>query len=196
MNFKNFYLLQEEVKHNFCYMVFLDQPYIDYIGEIQRDIFGSGEFQAKELVKPEELHCTVRHVKLSYGQTPEKFLAWMDDNDLPTLDGFTEKFSLFDEQTLVIELDSPQIREWFEKVNSWITTVGGYAESDYKVFKPHISIAYGFQGTDVPTFDSRKHRMKMKFPNHKVTDQNYDVIYERTADDYDPNLGFGVLSGM
>lgn len=195
MDFKNFYLLQEEVKQNFCYMIYLDQPYIDYIGEIQRDLFKGNDI-VKEAVAPQDLHCTIRHVKLQYGQNPDMFLEWMDENRLPTLNGFTEKFSVFDEQTLVVELDSPQIREWFEKVNAWLTTVGGYNESDYKVFKPHISIGYGYQGTEPPDFDTRKHRMKVKFPLHRVTNQNYDVIYESQADDYDPNLGLGVFDGM
>jgi len=195
MNFKNFYLLKEEVKQNFCYMIYLDQPYIDYICEIQRDLFYNNNI-VKEEVKPNELHCTIRLVNLNYGQSPDLFLEWLSENSLPVLSGFTEKFSVFDDHTLVVELDSPQIREWFDRVNSWLTTVGGYSESDYSVFKPHISIGYGYQKNEPPKFNQRTHRMKVKFPFHKVTDQNYNVIYEETSDNYNPNIGFGIFSGL
>lgn len=198
MSFKKFYyesygkhIINEGVELNFCYMVYPEQPYIDYIGEIQHDLF-SGKDIVKEAVKPEDLHCTMLFVKLNYGQDPDKFIDWLSNTPLPVLNAFTNKFSIFDKKTLVVELDSPELRNWYEKVHSWAINEG-YSDSDYKIYRPHISLGYGYINDDPPNFDIRTHRLKLKLPKHIVTNQNYDKLFNQISDQYDPNIGFGIL---
>lgn len=176
MKFKDFFFLTEEKGPNFCYMVYAESPYIEYVDAMRKTL----GIQAEKLVKPEQFHCTIRYTKLNAGQTPLAFLEWLADQELPELTAFTEKYSMFDGGSLVMELDSPELHEWFNKVNSMMSHLG-YLPSDFPTFKPHLSLSYGTT-TPLPKFDIRQHRIKIKFTKHVVTNQNKEVIFERHCD--------------
>ncbi len=186
--FKEYISLFEAKDPNFCYMLFLESPFIEQIQAIQENL----PIDAETLIKPEQFHCTVRYCKLAGEQTPDLFLNWLGQQELPVLEAFTQNFAMFDDGALVMELDSPQLREWEAKINGWLTTSGGYAPSEYPTYKPHISLAYGVN-TKVPDFDIRQHRMNVKFTIHRVTNQNKDSIFEKKVQNY-KGLQYGLIS--
>lgn len=188
MTFKNF-IFNEEIKLNFCYMVYIDPVYHDQIGEIQYDISDKINKNAK-FYEPKKLHTTIRYVKLKYSQDPSKFLQWIDKQTLPEFYAYTYKFSVFDDNVLVMELESPEIQNWYSKINSFLTN-NGYAENQYKIYKPHISIVKNYMYENPPKFSLANHRVKLKFNIHKITNQNGDVIFQRNSDIKLPNLDYG-----
>ena len=182
------FLFKEGKDPNFCYMIYPESPFKEQLLALQQSL----HIQAEEMVDPDEFHCTVRYVKLIGEQNPDKFVQWLSVQQLPVIEAFTQDFSMFREGSLVMELDTPQMHEWFNKVNSWMTTIGGYAPSEFPTFKPHISLAYGTT-TPTPVFDVRRHRLNVKFTIHKVTNQNKEVIFEKRVQNY-KGTQFGLTS--
>jgi 2'-5' RNA ligase len=173
-SFKDFFQLNEAKGPNFCYMVFVESPYDQQLYDVQQSL----NIDAEEPVSPDNFHCTVRYCKMLDGQTPDAFINWLSRQQFPELVGFTEKFTQFDEGSLVMELDSPSLHEWFNKIEHWLTTEGGYPPSEYPRYRPHVSLSYKTR-SPIPRFDIRKNRLRLPFTVHRVTDHNKQVIYER-----------------
>jgi 2'-5' RNA ligase len=175
MKFKDYFLCEEK-QPNFCYMVYTESPYKEFVESIQKSL----NLQAEELVTPDQFHCTIRYCKLNPGQNSFQFLEWLTEQELPDITAFTSKFSMFNDGALVMELESPEMHEWFNKVNAHMLHLG-YMPSDFPTFKPHISLAYGTT-TPLPAFDVKQHRIKVKLAKHIVTNQLKEVIFERCSD--------------
>ena len=176
MKFDEYMRLNEsdESKRTFCYMVYADTPYKEQLLALQQSL----NITSQELVPINEFHCTIRYVKLSGEQSPKLFTQWLETQQLPLLEAFTSGFSMFKDGALVLTLDSPQLQEWFDKIDSWMTDSGGYKKSDYPTYKPHITLAYNTT-SPLPVYDPRSHRLNVKFSIHKVTDTNHNVVLER-----------------
>ena len=155
-------------------MVFLEEPDIYQLSQVQKSL----HIEAKEMEDPNNFHCTIRHVKMMEGQTPDKFIDWLNKQQFPELIGFTEKFSMLGEGSLVAELDSPTLHEWFGKVDGWLRTEGGYPPSEFPTYRPHVSLSHETK-SPLPTFDVRKDRLKLHFVTHRVTDTSKKVIFEK-----------------
>lgn len=189
-SFKDYLLFQQgdpqnEPSANFCYMLFTESPFTEQLLDVQQN----AHVQAEKLIQPDQFHCTIRYVKLMGEQNPDKFIEWLSKEQLPMLECFTSKFNIFDDQSLVLELDSPEIREWYNKVDQFLN-MNGYAPSEYPSFKPHISLAYGCT-SPVPTFDGRYDRLNIKFTTHRVTDFNKKPIFNHKVQPY-KGLQYGV----
>lgn len=175
MSFKEYFLLNEgkSQEKNFCYMLYAEKPYSEYLKEIQDDLDLDGELTEKD-----EFHITVRYVVTE--KDPQPLLDYLNDVELPVLTGTTKNFNIFgDDKCLVMEIDSKEIHNWFKQVNKFIVD-SGYPESDYPTYKPHVTLTCGTE-KDKPKFDSEHHKLKISFTKHIVTDQNYKVIFERTV---------------
>lgn len=172
MDFKDYYLIQENVETNFCYMIYLEPPYSSVLAELQKSL----NIQAKEIIKPNKFHCTIRHVKTSAGQSPKKFLSWLSEQQLPICTAFTKGFDIWD-NSLVIKLESDELHNWFEKVNAHILHMG-YAKSDFPTFKPHVSLSYDTT-SPVPVFDDTIHKIELKFTHHIIQDHNKIVLFDK-----------------
>jgi len=175
MRFRDFFLCEEQSPANFCYMLYLEQPYIQQVAELQKKL----KVKADEFVTSDQFHCTIRYCKLSAGQTSLQFLEWLTEQELPEINAFTSKFSMFNEGSLVMELESPEMHEWFNKINTYMTNLG-YLPSDFQTFKPHVSLAYGTT-TASPVFDTKQHHIKLKFNRHIVTNNHKEVIFEERS---------------
>jgi len=176
--FNEFVLLNEEDKvPTFCYMLYLEEPYISEALALQNAL--APIMQGGEKEEPDHFHTTIRYVKMLSGQNPERFVEWLDGLPLPEIEAFTSKFSLFNKGCIVTELESPGMHEWFNKINSWMTTVGDYPPSEYPTYKPHVTLFKGVENETAPKFDPAIHHKKFIYTNHIVTDKNHDVIFER-----------------
>jgi 2'-5' RNA ligase len=173
MKFKDYFLCENEKSPTFCYMIYAESPYTGFLENIQKN----SNIVANEFVKPEQFHCTVRFCKLNSGQNSFKFLEWLTEQELPEITAFTSKFSMFNDGAIVLELESPELHEWFEKVNARMNHFG-YMPSDFPTFKPHISIAYD-STSPLPNFDVRNHHIKIKLTKHIVTNQLKEVVFDR-----------------
>lgn len=178
-NFKDYYMINEseEKKSNFCYMLYPDSRSIIELNNLRKSL----QINFEEPTEPKEFHNTIRYVKMHTGQLSLPFLEWLDKQELPSITAFTDKFSAFDNgECLVSELDSPDMHEWFNKVDSWLSTVGKYEKSDFPSYKPHVTLGYGFTET-LPKFDPAIHRLKLNFNIHVVSNTEHDKILIRTA---------------
>jgi hypothetical protein len=176
--FKNF-VKKEEKGPTFCYMIYPEGKFLEELVTLQKSL----NLQDAELVPPEKFHCTIRYVKLTGDQNPKAFTEWLSAQQLPIVEAFTCKFSQFNEGALVAELDSQGLQDYFNKINGWMVESGGFAQSDFPTYKPHISLAYGVKG-DAPLFEVDKHRMNVKFTVHKVTNAEKQPIFYSKPQEY------------
>ncbi len=173
MNFKDYFLLTEgKSSDNFCYMLYTEQPYSNYLKEIQDNIDMDGEKTEKD-----KFHTTVRYVKSS--KSPQPLIDYLSDVELPKLTGITKNFEMFgDDKCLVMELNSKEIHDWFKQVNKFLLDCE-FPDSDYPTYKPHITLTCGMT-KDKPKFNKKDHKVKIDFTKHVITDSNYNVIFERS----------------
>ncbi|MFW6130684.1 MAG: hypothetical protein ACOC56_05805 [Atribacterota bacterium] len=169
--FKEFFILTEsKVEDTFCYMIYAQKPYSDYLRNIQKELKLKGEW-----IEKTKFHNTIRYVKTK--MSPKPLMDYLSDVDLPTLSGITKNFQIFGEdKCLVMELISREIHDWFKQVNKFMIDCG-YPDSDYPKYRPHITLSEGVE--EKPKFNPQKHKLKIDFTKHVVTDKNYDVIFER-----------------
>lgn len=176
MNFKDYFLLTEgkSQQDTFCYMLYTEQPYTNYLKEIQDSLNLDGEKTEKN-----KFHTTVRYVKTS--KSPQPLLDYLSDVDLPKLTGFTKNFEIFGEheRCLVMELRSKEIHDWFKQVNRFLLDCD-FPDSDFPTYKPHITLSCETT-VDKPKFVPKDHKLKIDFTKHVVTDSDYNVIFERSA---------------
>jgi hypothetical protein len=193
MTFKQ-YLINEETKRNFCYMVYPEfSACLEEVQETLKEMYPEQFKEAKPQPK-DDFHATIRYVRLQLGQTPDLFLEWLNTIQLPEITAFTSNFKILgDDKCLVFALDSDEIHNWFNKVNSWLTNVGNYSPSDYPTYKPHITLYEGYQGSSIPKFNQRIHRIKVKLNIHVVSDQSHKHIFEKKSELTKDKLGFGIL---
>jgi 2'-5' RNA ligase len=175
MNFKEYFLCEGKKRKepNFCYMLYTSDPYSRYLKDLQQLLQLDGD-----KTKKNEFHCTIRYVKSA--QSPDIFIEYLDSLELPKLSGVTKSFDIFsphDDKAFVVELETPEIRKWFNKTDRWLKRKG-FPKSDYRIFKPHITLTYGTE-KELPDFLNKKHKMKIVFDKHVVTDQDYKVIFEK-----------------
>lgn len=186
-SFKDYMFLTEKKDPNLCYMVFPESPFKEQLLALQQTL----QLEAEEVIHINKFHCTIRYCKLTGEKSPKPFIEWLSQQQLPLIECYTDKFTMFDDQSLVMELDSPQMREWEAKVNAWLVD-SGYPPSEFPQYRPHISLAYGCS-SPMPSFDIRKHRLSIKFSIHRVTNQNKETLYEHMVQPY-KGLVYGVRS--
>jgi len=176
LSFKDYFLLNEGKEKNFCYILYAEKPYDSYLKEIQDELDLDGELTEKD-----KFHCTVRCVVTP--KDPAPFIDYLTDVPLPKISATTKNFELFgpdEEKCLVMELESKKMHDWFQQVNKFLID-SEYPDSDYPTYKPHITFTRGTE-QEKPEFKPKKHRLKVDFTKHIVTDENYDIILEKKAE--------------
>lgn len=193
MNFQNYITLKEseEKTNNFCYMIYPEFP--DFLAEIQETLQETNK-QLFLNAKPEtDYHATIRYVKLQPEQTPDLFIEYLDTIQLPEITAFTSDFTVLgDDKCFCLKVESDDIHNWFQKTDAWLTT-HNYSKSDYPTYKPHITLFSGYQSLQLPKFNPRIHRIKIKFTIHKVSNSAEKIIFEKKTDLFNSKLGFGIF---
>lgn len=175
MTFKQFFTESKNKPKNFCYMVYTSAPYSDYLEDIQNDLDIDGD-----RTKKDKFHCTIRYVKTD--KSPQILIDYLDSMEkLPVLSATTKSMDIYgDDRCVVLELSSQPMHNWFHKIDNFLKK-NDYPPSDYPDYKPHVTITEESKLDDAPEFDKDKHKLKIDFDRHIITDENYNVIYERVA---------------
>ena len=131
-----------------------------------------------ELVESGSFHCTIRYVKTD--KSPEKLLDYLKKHDLPTIKAKTTGFALYgkEKETLVVELDSKELHEYFEKINKFLLE-NDYPKSDFDSFKPHISLTE-LKNMDKPEW-KKDYEKEITFSLHIVTNTDYEEIFRKSS---------------
>lgn len=103
-------------------------------------------------------------------------VGWLQAQDLPTLKGKTKSFGLYgpENEALVVEIDGEELHDWFKEVNKFLTD-NDFPKSDYKTYKPHITLTY-LEGIEKPEW-KEDYEMEVEFGIHVVTDTSYEEVY-------------------
>jgi len=169
-NFKEYFLLNEAKVSTFCYMLYADEPYSTKLKELQKELDLDGELTDKN-----KFHITIRYVKTN--KSPDPLIDYLNAIQLPKLSAVTKNFNIFGEdKCLVMEVDSPEIHKWFKQINKFIIDCG-FPDSDYKIYKPHITLTEGTK-KEIPKF-LNKHKMNLVFKKHVVTGSDYKIIFQK-----------------
>lgn len=163
LSFKKWILLEEsEKRQKVCYMINLKKDDAEKFKKIQ----DSFDIKAGEIVKSDEFHCTIRFMKTS--KDPQPLLDYLNEQKLPKVHAKIKSFDRLND-AFVAKLETPEMHEWFDKVNKWIVE-NGYPDSDYNTFLPHISFSYETdEKWETPKFDEEKHALELEFDYHTIT---------------------------
>lgn len=166
--------VEEEKPATFCYMLYLTTENQNNIEKLRQSL----DLHEGSPTQPEEFHCTINYCKMKPGQSHQPFVDWMNTMELPKLIAYTEKFSIFgpEQDVLVAELESQDLHEWQAKIAGWLDA-NGYPPSDYPKYKPHITLSEGVK--DCPKFDKFKHRIRVEFTIHKITNKDKIPVFIR-----------------
>jgi hypothetical protein len=172
MNFKDYFMINENKSSDtFCYMLYAQSPYNKYLTTIQKELQLDGE-----LTKQNDFHITIRYVKSK--KSPQPLIDYLTDIQLPKLACVTKNFEILgDDKCLVMEVQSNEIFDWFNQVNKFLLDCG-FPDSDYKTYRPHISLTCG-TSQEIPKFVSNKHKLKIQFTKHVITNSQHKVIFEK-----------------
>jgi hypothetical protein len=92
-----------------------------------------------------------------------------------------EAFDMFHEDSFVLKLDSDELRRWNTTVEAFLET-SDYAPSDWRIFRPHVSLFYGYKHRPIPKFENSD-RINIKFNLHIVTKNSWEnVVFKRKSD--------------
>jgi hypothetical protein len=163
----------EKETPSFCYMVRLDPDEEKLFIELQKHLKLSGE-----LIESGDFHATIRYVKSDKSYEP--FIKYLKTLDMPALTAECVGFAVYgkEKDTLVIELDGPELHDWFSKINKWLID-NGYPKSDFPTYKPHISLTEKI-GIDKPEW-SNVYKRKVTFRLHVVSDTDHNDVYKEVS---------------
>lgn len=163
-------MMEEEKKDPaFCYMLYIaPEDEIDF-SDLQQELKLDGE-----LIPSGEFHATVRYIKTDKSYEP--FLKYLESLELPRLSAECKGFAIYgkDKDTLVIELESEEMQDWFTKIDGWLTE-NGYPKSDFPTYKPHISLTEKV-GIEEPEWKD-EYKKKVTFKIHVVSDTDHEEVY-------------------
>lgn len=166
-------IVEKKGDPSFCYMLYIDKKDETIFSDMQKDLQLEGE-----LVESGQFHATIRYVKRD---DYEPLVEYLKEIELPQIEAKCVGFEIYgkDKDTLVIELKSEEIHEWFEKINSWLTD-RGYPKSDFPTYKPHISLTEKV-GIEKPEW-KKEYEVKVKFRLHVVSDRNHEEVLRLKAE--------------
>lgn len=166
-------LEEEEKEPSFCCMVYVDKKDEKPFTNMQKDLKLGGE-----LVESGTFHATIRYAKCD--KNYDAFIEYMDSLKLPTLHATCTNFAIYgkDKDTLVLELDSPELHAWFKKINKWLVD-HDFPKSDFPTYKPHISLTEKV-GIEKPEWDE-SYALDVTFSIHVVSNTYHEEVFRKKS---------------
>lgn len=161
--------LHESKEPSFCYMLYVAPKDEKLLKDLQENLKLKGD-----LTDYGKFHATIRYVKTL--KDPDPLIKYLKSLELPTIEVTTKRFAIYgpEKDTLVIEVESEEIHDWFEKIDSWLVD-HGYPKSDYPEYKPHITLT---EKKDIEKPEWKKeYEKKITLSIHIVTDTAYKEIF-------------------